>query len=323
MWVVAQAMLKARRATLSFGEGASARAFMAGAFILAGLAPAQAQSQICIDLERKFDTTYKDVAAPQMSSFLFSAADNGCAAVAARAVQEGASLDARDREGGTPLTHAARSGRVAVIQFMLDHGAAIDHRDIKGSTPLYVAIEKNRLEAAQLLIERGANVKVEGRSGVSTVAAAAFVGDEKMVELLLAHGADGKSLDATGKPPILYAAARASLPIVSRLMALGVDVNAHYAAEQTVLMWAAGYPADAPESKALELAAFLVDKGARIDDADDRGRTALMTAAELDHPAMAELLLAHGAKKDLRDKAGKTAAEITTNTEIRAKLTDD
>ena len=142
-----------------------------------------------------------------------------------------------------------------------------------------------------------------------------------MVALLLAHGADAARPDSTGKPPILYAAARGSLAIVTRLLATGIDVNAHYAADQTALMWAAGFANDAPEQQALALAAALIDKGARIDDADDRGRTALMTAAELEHAAMVELLLARGANKDATDKQGKSAADITTNSEIKARLT--
>ena len=313
---------------ISVSRGASAaparwtctRALLAGAFGALGLSASQAQTQGCIDLERRFDTTFAEVSAPQMSSFLFSAADGGCEAVVVKALKQGASLDARDRDGGTPLTHAARAGRANVIALMLDRGAVIDQRDVKGSTPLYVAIEKNRLEAAQLLIGRGANVNVEGRSGVSTVAAAAYLGDDAMVALLLAHGADGITADSTGKPPIIYAAARGAAAIVARLLAAGVDVNQHYAAEQTVLMWAAGYPSDTAEPKALALAALLLDKGARIDEADDRGRTALMTAAELEHPAMVDLLLARGAKRDARDKEGRRAAEITTNAELKAKL---
>lgn len=279
-----------------------------------------AQSQICLELERRFEAGRPEASAPQMSSFLFSAANGGCAQVATKAMAAGASLDARDREGGTPLTHAARMGRVALVAIMLDHGAAIDHRDIKGSTPLLVAIEKNRPDVVQLLIERGANVQVTGRSGISTVGAAAFIGNADIVEMLLEKGADGRLPDATGKPPILYAAARASVPIVKRLLGLGVDVNAHYGAEQTVLMWAAGTPADAPEAEALRLAAMLLDTGARIDEADDRGRTALMDAAELDHAAMVDLLLARGVDKSVRDKNGLTAADIATNVAIKSRL---
>jgi len=59
---------------------------------------------------------------------------------------------------------------------------------------------------------------------------------------------------------------------------------------------------------------------ARLDDADDRGRTALMIAAELGHAAVVELLIKHGASTALRDHAGKTALDLATNEAVRRKL---
>ena len=70
----------------------------------------------------------------------------------------------------------------------------------------------------------------------------------------------------------------------------------------------------------MEVINLLVDRGARLDDQDDRGRTALMIAAELDHRAPAEALLARGADPTLKDKQGKTASDLTSLTSLRAKL---
>ena len=47
---------------------------------------------------------------------------------------------------------------------------------------------------------------------------------------------------------------------------------------------------------------------------------ALMIAAELDHEAAVDLLLAHGADKSLKDKQGKTAADLTSLTALGEKL---
>ncbi|MGB3023146.1 MAG: ankyrin repeat domain-containing protein, partial [Methyloceanibacter sp.] len=63
-----------------------------------------------------------------------------------------------------------------------------------------------------------------------------------------------------------------------------------------------------------------LDRGAKVDDRDNRGRTALMTAAELNHEAAVDLLLAHGADKSLRDKQGKSAGDLTSLTALREKL---
>ena len=67
--------------------------------------------------------------------------------------------------------------------------------------------------------------------------------------------------------------------------------------------------------------AFLLGAGAHVDDRDDRGRTALMIAAEGGHAQIANLLLARGADPALKDKAGKRAADLTVLTALRERLT--
>ena len=113
-----------------------------------------------------------------------------------------------------------------------------------------------------------------------------------IVEALLAHGADGRAPDDTGKPPVVYAAAGGRLDIVKRLLALQIDINARYANDLTLLMWASGPDEKVPEAQAIQVVSYLLDAGAHIDDRDDRGRTALMIAAEGGHAEIANLLLA-------------------------------
>ena len=141
-----------------------------------------------------------------------------------------------------------------------------------------------------------------------------------IVALLLAHGADGRAPDDTGKPPVIYAAASGRLDIVKQLLG-GGDLNARYANDLTLLMWACGPDEKVPEAQAIEVVSYLVDAGAHIDDRDDRGRTALMIAAEGGHSEIADLLLKRGADPSLKDKAGKRAADLTVLTSLRERLT--
>ena len=116
-------------------------------------------------------------------------------------------VDARDRLGARPLSHAARSGHLEMVDLLLARGAPIDARNLAGATALYFAAEGGHAPIVQRLIERGADVNLTGRSGVSPVAAAAYAGSDTIVEALLARGADGRMPDDTGKPPMVYAAA--------------------------------------------------------------------------------------------------------------------
>ena len=85
-------------------------------------------------------------------------------------------------------------------------------------------------------------------------------------------------------------------------------------------MWAAGYSDEAGTKDMEKVITILLDRGARLDDQDNRGRTPLMIAAELNHTVAIDLLLARGADKTLRDKEGKSAADLTSLTALREKL---
>jgi uncharacterized protein len=294
------------------------------AIAIAALGPAsmaRADSERCLELVRRYEIAKPQISATEVSLTLFSAVDADCGALATELLDNGASVDARDRMGAKPLSHAARSGHPEMVDLLLARGAPIDARNLAGATALYFAAETGRLSIAQRLIERGADVRLAGRSGISPIAAAAFAGNDEIVAALLARGADERAPDDTGKPPIIYAAAGARLDVVKRLLARNIDVNARYPNDLTVLMWASGPDAQAPEEQAIKIVSFLLDAGAHIDDRDDRGRTALMIAAEGGHADIANVLLARGADPSLKDKAGKRAADLTVLSALRERLT--
>ena len=280
-----------------------------------------ADSERCQELAAGLRITKPQITAIEVSLTLFSAADGNCIDLATELLDHGASVDARDRLGARPLSHAARSGHLEMVDLLLARGAPIDARNLDGATALYFAAEGGHTSIAQRLIERGADVNLTGRSGVSPVAAAAYAGNDAIVEALLAHGADERAPDETGKPPIIYAAAGGRLDIVKRLLARNIDINARYPNDLTLLMWASGPDEKVPEAQAIKVVTYLLDAGAHIDDRDDRGRTALMIAAEGGHAEIADLLLARGADPSLKDKAGKRAADLTVLSSLRERLT--
>jgi uncharacterized protein len=280
-----------------------------------------ADSERCQQLTSRFENAKPQITAIEVSLTLFSAVDGNCIDLTTVLLDYGASLDARDRLGARPLSHAARSGHLEMVDLLLARGAAINARNLAGATALYFAAESGHTPIAQRLIERGADVKLTGRSGISPVAAASYAGNDAIVEALLAQGADARAPDDTGKPPIVYAAAGARFDVVKRLLAQNIDINARYPNDLTLLMWASGPDEKAAEAEAIKVVSYLLDAGAHVDDRDDRGRTALMIAAEGGHAEVASLLLARGADPSLKDKAGKRAADLTVLSSLREQLT--
>jgi ankyrin repeat protein len=117
-----------------------------------------------------------------------------------------------------------------------------------------------------------------------------------------------------------YAAARGFAEIVTRLLDAGVDPKLRYGNALTALMWAAGHEDGVGAAAAESVVDLLLSHGAEIDATDDRGRTALMTAAERGHAEVATMLIKRGADQAVRDKSGKSALDLAANESVRQAL---
>ncbi len=86
-------------------------------------------------------------------------------------------------------------------------------------------------------------------------------------------------------------------------------------------MWAAGHGNDVPQREGIEMAKLLLAEGAKLDEIDNRGRTALSIAASRGHEGLIRLLLEQGASNIL-DKEGLSAADLAVKPSIRELLKD-
>jgi ankyrin repeat protein len=127
-------------------------------------------------------------------------------------------------------------------------------------------------------------------------------------------------MDATGKAAMTYAAGRGFALIVRRLLEAGVDPRRAYGNDLTALMWAAGSEDGVGARAAMDVVELLLGAGAPIDAVDNRGRSALMIAAELGYGEIVDLLLGRGADRSIVDKGGKRARDLAANESIREKL---
>jgi cytohesin len=67
-----------------------------------------------------------------------------------------ANVNARDRDGETPLHTAATADQPEAIKLLIAHKADPNARDKQGLTPLGLALKEDRREAAALLRQQGA-----------------------------------------------------------------------------------------------------------------------------------------------------------------------
>lgn len=308
------------------------QSLLAGAWIAVSLTAAGTQTAmasdygrdanpiVCAQLSSDIAENARETNEPRRNFQLLDAAEKGCVSVAEKLIEQGASVEARNRFANMALHQAAQGGHVAVIRLLLDKGASINQTNLAGSTPLLKAVNNNKSKAVETLLAAGASQEAVGGKGVTPLGAAAYNGNDRIVKLLLKHGAKPEQADGTGKGPVIYAAAKGFASIVQVLFDAGLDPNITYGHSLTALMWAAGHSNDVPPPEGLKAVELIVKSGARLDAADDRGRTALMIAAERNHPLIVNFLLEQGADRSARDKAGKSALDLASAQDVRQLL---
>ncbi|XP_037077217.1 tonsoku-like protein [Pollicipes pollicipes] len=87
---------------------------------------------------------------------------------AARLLQSGHPVNARDHSGWLPLHEAANFGHLEVVRLLLQHGARVGDpggQHCGGTTPLHDAAGNGHLEVARLLMEAGASPAATNQQG--------------------------------------------------------------------------------------------------------------------------------------------------------------
>jgi ankyrin repeat protein len=177
-------------------------------------------------------------------------------------------------------------------------------------TPLHWAAEKNFRELADLLVSAGANINAEVTWGMTPLQWAANMGNHDVADVLLAHGAR----------PQLNMWCAAGLGMLNVVQSFWDSPNTlKPGAGQTRSRdlgngkWGKAPPPEsykelvseafyiAGRNGHVEVARFLLEKGADINCRGFFGAPGLHWAAINGHKAMVEFLIAHGADLHMRD----------------------
>ncbi|MBM4362248.1 MAG: ankyrin repeat domain-containing protein [Deltaproteobacteria bacterium] len=122
-------------------------------------------------------------------------------------VRSGASLDAMDPRGLTPLHLAAAAGRWRAVDTLVERGAKVDAADAVGATPLMLAAAAGHDSVVRELLEARASVAATDGAGRTALHHAALGGSLACIEELVRAGASPKAKDAQGLLPSSLATA--------------------------------------------------------------------------------------------------------------------
>jgi len=141
------------------------------------VAIAEEHSEIACQLIRKgaaIDTTFRS--GGMEFPLLSLAVMVGQSDVVGALLKAGAHANAPDSLGNTPLFGAEK---VEIARLLLDHGATLDARNWTGDTPLMNAVRDSRLAMVKFLIERGANVNAREDTARTRFGVEQMFGDKK------------------------------------------------------------------------------------------------------------------------------------------------
>lgn len=188
-------------------------------------------------------------------------------------IKAGADVNARGDLGRTPLHYAAYHGSFGVAQILIEHHAKLETATDYGFTPLFTAARGRSPECmaiVNLLLEHGAIVDLN---------TAICIGDMGRIRAILTD--DPKAVPNARFPnDLIYDAV---IYIGSRIW----DENDErpVRAENALRVI----------NKYRTILDLLIDHGAHVDDVGFSGWTALFEAVQMEHIAIAQTLLEHGA----------------------------
>lgn len=216
-----------------------------------------------------------------------------------RLIAKGTDINARDKEGNTPLMLAASTGHKAIADLLVAEGARIDAKNNKRNTALHGAAAAGHTAVADLLIAKGAAINEKNEGGDTPLVLAAFTGYRGVAELLIAKGADINSKKGDDSTPLYIASLHGHKEVADLLIAKGADVNARNKIDNTPLAAAAA-------AGNRDVARLLIAKGAEINAKTEHGNTPLHWAATTGRWAVTELLIVEGADVNAKNENSET-----------------
>jgi ankyrin repeat protein len=217
-----------------------------------------------------------------MSQEWFAAAGRGDTETVLNLLHQGADVNAADEFGRTALTLSVLGRQIAMIRMLLDHGANPNAQDHGSCTPMTEAV-------------------------VISQAWAVREPDVRPLEMLLAAG---------GRLGLREAVLMGDVALARRLCdadpSLDVSGDAQFIFHDTYLM-------EAIRRGSLDMATFLLDRGAEIEGTDDLGATALMRGAAEGRADIVTRLLDRGADvnhDDWSDQTPLSEAAVNGHREI-------
>jgi len=220
-----------------------------------------------------------------------------------------ADLKVKHMDGTNLLMAAVLGENINIFRLLLDRNFDLNKQRNDGNTALHMAVVGSRSSfMVGDLLFRDVDTQIKNNDGFS----AAKMAEEEYMDLIgykkKLVASNGEEIEfengyLDGEPRLFWAVRYNELEKIKKWIKEGDDIHAR----DEKIGRTAFYLAVRLEHP--EVAEFLIEKGAKINDRDNDDRTPLMSSLFINdnNTKIVQLLLSHGADKTLQDKKGKTA----------------
>ncbi len=246
-------------------------------------------------------------------------------------IEKGVDVNARNRNGHSPLYLAVQDNRRTIGEQLLAYGAdvfssdsdnssplrlaltwgsdvqdwvltseVIKAKDGAGNTPLHYAAEWELNDAVLTILEKGGNPNEQNTNGESPIFNAVKSNNIEAMELLLKHGTDRNLRNYLGDTIVHYSIRWNAGEAARLAIANGYDINAQNLSGKTALH-------QASRAGRQNMVALLLEEGANIHAADTAGRTPVMDAIQAQNIENVQFLFEKGASASIPDMYGRNA----------------
>lgn len=217
-------------------------------------------------------------------------------------------------DGQTMLHVTVTANKLSFVNALVKGGADLNAKNREGRTPLMITAEKGFSNGAKLLLGASADFNVKDNAGETALFKAVKInsdGSYAVADLILKAGAKADDAGGDGKPALLQAAEAGGYGFVSLLLKYGANPNTENQKKETVIYILSktimtGAKDKWKSDRAAKVIAEVVAKGGDANRADKYGRTPLDLACRVKNTVIIEALLKNGALVDTQDANGNT-----------------